>query len=43
MHTIPGLFEVNKIILWVYEGTCFGHVMFKAYQYITNDNKDLLQ
>jgi hypothetical protein len=23
----------------VYEGTCFGHVMLKAYQYTTNDNK----
>jgi hypothetical protein len=24
-------------ILKVYEGTCFGHVMFKACQYATND------
>ncbi len=24
---------------WVYEGTCFGHIMFKAYQYATNDEK----
>jgi hypothetical protein len=29
-------------ILRVYEGTCFGHVMSKAYQYITNDGKELL-
>jgi hypothetical protein len=26
-------------LLKVYEGTCFGHVMFKACQYATNDNK----
>jgi hypothetical protein len=25
-------------ILRVYEGTCFGHVMFKACQYATNDD-----
>jgi hypothetical protein len=24
---------------WVYEGFCFIHVMFKACQYVTNDNK----
>jgi hypothetical protein len=29
-------------ILKVYEGTCFGRVMSKAYQYITNDDKELL-
>jgi hypothetical protein len=23
----------------VYESTCFGHVMSKAYQYATNDDK----
>jgi hypothetical protein len=28
--------------LKVYEGTCFGHVISKGYQYITNDDKDLL-
>ncbi len=26
-------------ILQVYEGTCFGHVMFKICQYATNDDK----
>jgi hypothetical protein len=26
-------------ILKVYEGTCFGHVMSKARQYATNDDK----
>jgi len=26
-------------ILRVYEGTCFGHVMSKACQYATNDDK----
>jgi hypothetical protein len=26
-------------IFKVYEGACFGHVMLKAYQYTTNDNK----
>jgi hypothetical protein len=26
-------------MLWVYEGTYFGHVMFKACQYATNDDK----
>jgi hypothetical protein len=26
-------------ILRVYEGTCFGHVMFKACQYAINNNK----
>ncbi len=26
-------------ILGVYESTCFGHVMSKAYQYATNDDK----
>ncbi len=29
-------------ILTVNEGTCFGHVMSKAYQYITDDDKNLL-
>jgi len=29
-------------ILRVYVSTCFGHVMSKVYQYITNDDKDLL-
>jgi hypothetical protein len=24
---------------WVYEGTCFGHIMFKAYNYVINDEK----
>jgi hypothetical protein len=24
---------------WVYECMCFGHIMFKAYQYATNDEK----
>ncbi len=24
---------------WVYKGTCFGHIMFKACQYATNDEK----
>jgi len=23
----------------VYKGMCFGHIMFKAYQYVTNDEK----
>jgi hypothetical protein len=26
-------------ILKVYEGTCFEHVMSKAYKYVTNDDK----
>jgi hypothetical protein len=26
-------------ILQVYESTCFGHVISKAYQYATNDDK----
>ncbi len=26
-------------ILYVYEGICFGHIMFKYYQYATNDDK----
>ncbi len=26
-------------LLWVYESTCFGHVMFKTCQYATNDDK----
>jgi len=26
-------------MLWVYEGTCFGHVMFKTAQHTTNDDK----
>jgi hypothetical protein len=26
-------------LLKVYEGICFGHVMYKACQYATNDNK----
>jgi hypothetical protein len=26
-------------MLWVYAGTYFGHVMFKACQYATNDDK----
>jgi hypothetical protein len=30
-------------IFKVYEGTCFGHVMLKAYQYITNDNKKFVK
>jgi hypothetical protein len=25
--------------LWVYEGTCFGHVTFKSCQYLLNDDK----
>jgi hypothetical protein len=29
-------------LLRVYEGTCFGHVMSKMYQYATNDNKVLM-
>jgi hypothetical protein len=24
---------------WVYEGTSFGHIMFKVCQYATNDEK----
>jgi hypothetical protein len=24
---------------WVYEGTCFGHIMSKAYKYVINDEK----
>jgi hypothetical protein len=26
-------------LFWVYEGTCFGHVMFKLCQYVLNDDK----
>jgi hypothetical protein len=26
-------------VIKVYEGTYFGHVMSKAYQYVINDNK----
>ncbi len=29
-------------LLWVYEGTCFGHVMSKTCQYVTNDVKVLV-
>jgi hypothetical protein len=29
-------------IIKVYEGTCFGHLMSKAYQYIANDDKNLI-
>jgi len=28
--------------LWVYEGTCFGHVMSKVCQYVMNDDKVLM-
>jgi hypothetical protein len=28
-------------LFMVYEGTCFGHVMFKVCQYVTNDNKKI--
>jgi hypothetical protein len=28
--------------LWVYEGICFVHVMFKACQYVMNDDKVLV-
>jgi hypothetical protein len=28
-------------ISWVYESTCFGHVMSKACHYATNDDKAL--
>jgi hypothetical protein len=31
-------FELLKL-LWVYEGICFGHAMFKTYQYAANDEK----
>jgi hypothetical protein len=24
---------------WIHEGTCFGHIMSKTYQYATNDEK----
>jgi hypothetical protein len=37
MHSIIN-YEPLKI-LRVYEGTCFGHVMSKACQYATNDDK----
>jgi hypothetical protein len=40
MHSIIN-YEPLKI-LNVYEGTCFGHVMSKACQYMTNDNKVLV-
>jgi hypothetical protein len=31
-------YEPLKLFM-VYEGTCFGHVMFKMCQYATNDDK----
>jgi hypothetical protein len=37
MHSIID-YEPLKI-LKVYEGTCFGHVMSKAHQYATHDDK----
>jgi len=37
LHSIIGyhLFKIE----WIYESTCFGHIMSKAYQYATNDEK----
>jgi hypothetical protein len=32
--------ELILNLLWIYEGTCFGHVMFKTCQNATNDDKD---
>jgi hypothetical protein len=37
LHSIIGC-EPLKIIK-VYEGTCFEHMMSKAYKYVTNDDK----
>jgi hypothetical protein len=37
LHFIIGCEPLK--ILKVYEGTCFGHVMFKACQYVTYDDK----
>jgi hypothetical protein len=40
LHSIIDCESLN--IHKVYEGTCFGHVMSKAYQYATNDEFFLL-
>ncbi len=37
LHSIVDCEPLNNFR--VYEGTSFGHVMFKAYQYATNDDK----
>ncbi len=37
LHSIVGYELLN--LQWVYEGTCFGHVLFKTCQYATNDDK----
>jgi hypothetical protein len=37
LHFIINCEPLN--ILKVYEGKCFGHVMFKTFQYSTNDDK----
>ncbi len=31
--------ELILNLLWIYEGICFGNVMFKTCQYATNDDK----
>ncbi len=37
--TLHSIFDCEPMkIFRVYEGTCFGHVMSKAYQYVTNDD-----
>jgi len=37
--TLHSLVDYEPLkILRVYEGTCFGHVMSRAYQYATNDD-----
>jgi hypothetical protein len=37
LHSIIDYELLN--LLYVYEGTCFGHVLFKTCQYSTNDDK----
>jgi hypothetical protein len=41
LHSIVGCEPLK--ILKVYGGTCFGHVMFKACQYATYDDKDFVR
>jgi hypothetical protein len=37
LHSIVNCEPLNNFK--VYEGTSFGHVMFRAYKYVTNDDK----
>jgi hypothetical protein len=38
--TLQSIIDYEPLkLLMVYEGTCFGHIMFKVCQYVTNDDK----